>query len=544
MREQKQRTNGKRPAHPSERTEPFDPDGNATNKVNATSPTARKDEPPPRAKLLSLVEQSGTKVFSSSEGEVWATRKGLTHRLKSKDFKAWLVNEAFNRHGDFCSADALEVVLGLLESRARMKSATRQVFVRIGMDAKGLLWLDLGKRKSGAAVKLTPEGWSIRKRPGVHFHRARGTQELPEPRHGAPLNTMRQLLNLQGDRDWVLAVVWCLAAMRPDIPQPILVLQGEQGSAKTTTARLLRRLIDPAKPETRSMPKKEDDLLVAARGRWVLSFDNLSGLAPSPSDALCRLSTGGGIGKRELYTDGDECLLDARRPVILNGIDDLLSRGDLASRAIVLELPTIPEERRRTEAEVLSQFDDLHAELLGALCDCVCEALRCEADARSRLKRLPRLADAVVWASAAEESLGWSEGTVEEGVEKLAEEVASDALERDEVAASLLKFMDGRIRWEGTPSTLKKTLEEVYGSNLPADWPRTARGLANALKRAAPVLRRQGIVWSGSDAGRSGKARRWTVTTVTTVTGDGNNVGQGDGRDGCDGRGVDSGGRP
>jgi hypothetical protein len=465
--------------------------------------------------LLSLAVESGTKVFVSNEGEAWATRKGLTYRLRSKEFRAWLINEFYKQHRQFSTSDVLEVVLGLLESRARTKGTSRPVFLRVGRDASGALWLDLGRPKSAAAVKLTADGWTVEKKPGVHFYRARGSHPIPEPERGGWLAAMRRLLNLRGERDWQLAVVWCIAAMRPDVPQPILVLQGEQGSAKTTTARLLRRLIDPATPEVRAFPRKEDDLLVAAKGRWVLAFDNLSGLPAGQSDALCRLSTGGGLGKRELYTDSDESLLDARRPVILNGIDDLLSRGDLASRSIVLDLPTIPESSRRTEAEVLAEFDAIHAQVLGALCDSVCAALRHESATRGRLRRLPRLADVVVWASAAEPALGWAAGTVQHAMENLAEEVASDSLERDDVGAAVAKLMLERNSWTGTTTELKAALEGGRGT-FPSSWPRSTRSLTNAMKRAAPALRARGIVWKRGPS--QGDGQLWILTTVSTLS--------------------------
>lgn len=62
------------------------------------------------------------------------------------------------------------------------------------------------------------------------------------------------------------------------------------------------------------------------------------------SDTLCRLATGGGFAVRRLYSDMDEVLFDAARPVILNGIEDIVTRPDLADRAVFLTLEPIPEE--------------------------------------------------------------------------------------------------------------------------------------------------------------------------------------------------------
>ena len=58
----------------------------------------------------------------------------------------------------------------------------------------------------------------------------------------------------------------------------------------------------------------------------VLAFDNLSGLPPWLSDTLCRLTSGGAFSTRRLFTDQDEILFAAARPIILNGIEEVITR--------------------------------------------------------------------------------------------------------------------------------------------------------------------------------------------------------------------------
>ena len=82
--------------------------------------------------------------------------------------------------------------------------------------------------------------------------------------------------------------------------------------------------------------------------------------------AFCRLATGGGFGTRQLYTDQEEVLFAAMRPAMLNGIADVATRPDLLDRSLVVELPLIPEERRRTEREIWAEFAEEHPRVLGA----------------------------------------------------------------------------------------------------------------------------------------------------------------------------------
>ena len=92
---------------------------------------------------------------------------------------------------------------------------------------------------------------------------------------------------------------------------PVEVLHGEQGSAKSTTAKVQRKLIDPAKPPLRSLARDERDLFIAATNSLVIAIQNVSGLPVWQSDAVCRLSTGGGFATRELYSDDEEKIFSA-----------------------------------------------------------------------------------------------------------------------------------------------------------------------------------------------------------------------------------------
>ena len=173
----------------------------------------------------------------------------------------------------------------------------------------------------------------------------------------------------------MLVVAWALACLRNRGPYPVIVLSGEQGSAKSTFSAILRALLDPNTAPLRALPREDRDLFIAASNGHVLAFDNVSGLPAWISDTLCRLATGGGFAVRQLYTDQDEVLFDATRPVILNGIEDIVTRPDLADRALFLTLEPIPEELRRPEQELWAAFETERPRILGALLDAVSKGL-------------------------------------------------------------------------------------------------------------------------------------------------------------------------
>jgi hypothetical protein len=332
----------------------------------------------------------------------------------------------------------------------------------------------------------------VTENPPVRFRRSAGMRPLPEPVSGGSVEALRDFLNVQSDADFVLVVAWALACLRDNGPYPVMVLSGEQGSAKSTFSAILRSLLDPNMAPLRALPREDRDLFIAASNGHLLAFDNLSGLSGWTSDTLCRLATGGAFAVRQLYTDQDEVLFEAARPVILNGIEDIVTRPDLADRALFLTLEPIPEERRRSEAELWAAFELERARILGALLDAVVEGLRRLPE--TRLPKLPRMADFALWASACENAL-WPAGTFWSAYCGNRTEAVEGVIDADPIAAAVRAMMTTRTEWTGTASDLLGALAEVAGERIAKakSWPDSPRALAGRLRRAATFLRSIGI---------------------------------------------------
>lgn len=223
-------------------------------------------------------------------------------------------------------------------------------------------------------------------------------QPLPDPVSGRSVDSLRTFLNVGNDADFVLVVAWAMAVLRNKGPYPVLVLSGEQGSAKSTFSAILRALLDPNSAPLRALPREDRDLFIAATNGYVLTFDNVTQLRAWISDTLCWLATGGGFAVRQLYTDQDEVLFDAARPVVLNGIEDIITRPDLADRAIFLTLDPISEDLRQPKKLLWEAFEEARPQILGALLDAVSLGLKRLPD--TMLEKLPRMADFAVWATA------------------------------------------------------------------------------------------------------------------------------------------------
>jgi len=452
---------------------------------NATAAEEKEDKPTQAQLLVSCA--AGADLFHTPAGDAYASvpvgDHRETHQIKSKGFRRYLVRAFFNQYDRPPGAQALQDALGLLEARAQFDGTEREVFVRVAGDGSGdTIYVDFANER-WEVVEITAGGWRVLPgdRAPVRFRRPRGMLALPTPHHRGDLDgldgLLRRFVNVSDESAIRLVIAWLVQALRPTGPYPVLIFQGEQGSAKSTAERLVRSLVDPSTAPLRTTPRNERDLVIAATNSWCVAFDNISSLQPWFSDASCRLSTGGGFSARELYTDAEEVLFDATRPQLFNGITDVATRPDLLDRALVVTLPPIPEERRRPEAELWREFEVARPHILAALFDAVSGALGTVEDVQ--LGGMPRMADFAVWATAAEGALGWEPGAFMEAYSGNRAEATENALEADPVAIAVREFVDDQDEWTGTAAELWEALNELVGEAIrhTKAWP----GAPNAL---------------------------------------------------------------
>jgi hypothetical protein len=400
-----------------------------------------------------LIEFAKTaEAFHTADGAAFADLNVKGHRetwaIRSKGFAQWLSHRYYEETRGAAGSEALKSALDAIEAQARFDAPERAVHIRVG-GLEDRLYLDLCN-ETWQAVEIDDTGWRVVDRPPVRFRRAAGMQPLPVPVSGGSVDMLRSFLNVKSDDDFVMVVAWALAVLRDRGPYPVLVLLGEQGSAKSTFSAILRALLDPNTAALRALPGKDRDLFIAANNSHILAFDNVSDLPPRISDTLCRLATGGGFGTRRLYTDQDEVLFNACRPVILNGIEDIVTRPDLADRAVFLTLEPIPEERRRPEQELRAAFEAERPRILGVLLDAVVEGLKRLLE--THLENKPRMADFALWATACETAL-WPPGTFWKAYCDNRHEVVESAIYGDPVASAVIALMNGLQTMQTTIST-------------------------------------------------------------------------------------------
>ena len=453
----------------------------------------RQAERPKQADVLIQLARAAD-LFHAPDGGGFADLKIKGHRetwaIRGKAFRRWLARRFYETMEGAPNSEAMQSAINLIEAQAHFDAPERKVYVRVaGHD--GRLYLDLCD-PAWRAVEIDSVGWRMIAESPVRFRRTAGMRPLPVPVAGGSVKALRKFLNVGSEADFVLAVAWLLATFRDCGPYPMLALAGEQGSAKSTFSAMMRGLIDPNTAPLRALPREDRDLFIAATNAHLVAFDNVSGLPAWISDTLCRLATGGGFAVRQLYTDQDETLFDACRPVILNGIEDVVTRPDLADRALFLMLDPIPEEKRRAERELWAEFETERPRMLGALLDAVVHGLK--QLPRVRLDRLPRMADFALWATACETAFQPA-GTFMKAYTANRDEAVVSVVESDSVALTVSTFMRALQEWNGTATDLLGVLAAAADDRIAKSktWPENARALSGRLRRAAPFLRKLGI---------------------------------------------------
>jgi hypothetical protein len=430
--------------------------------------------------------------------------------VESSRFRKLLARAFYKAKKRTANRNALTDAVTTLAGVACHDSPEEPVFIRVAWHNENIL-IDLCDER-WRVIELTPESWQVLDRSPVAFIRTGSMQALPfpVPSGSGSIKPLWDLLNVS-EKQRPLVTGALLIYFHPNGPYFVLDFVGEQGTAKSCAARIIRQLVDPNENPLRSPPKEERDLLAQAANNWCVAFDNLSYLPLWLSDAVCRLATGGGHSARTLYTDLEEVSLAVKRPVILNGIEDVATRPDLAERALQIELETIEDEKRISEKDLWQRFEKERAVIFTAILDALVCALRQLPSVT--LNPLPRMADAALWATAGETALGFEPGTFIAAYKQNLHEGAVASVEAHPVGQAIRKLLESQDEWSREPEQLLEDLNLLVSEETrrQRNWPKSASALGRYLRRLAPALRKAGI---RCESIRTSEARTITLRKV------------------------------
>lgn len=448
-----------------------------------------------------FIEESGM-VFAS----VFVNQVDHHFPVKDAKFKKLLRKSYYEIFGKTISKSALTEAIETIEAfkEFTLNSDRHKTFIRVAGN-RNTIYIDLN-RSSGEVVEVNESGWSVSLNPSIKFRRPSTLWSLPIPNRNGSINDLSHFLNIS-DEDKVLLYSFILGCFSPNGPYPILILQGPQGTGKSFISNLIKRIVDPSFAPIRSLPRSEQDLMISAQNSHLLAFDNLSGLTNAMSDSLCKLSTGGGFTTRKFYENTEEVVISALRPVILNGIDFIARRPDLADRSIIINLLPINKNQRKSQEELMIEFETLLPGIFGSVLDALSIAI--SEFNNICLDSSPRMADFAKWATAGETGFGYKSGTFMKNYDLNQKRVAEEAVEHDLLISAIVDCLNTIKKISGSATELLKILKNFVPIDAQSSkWFPAPNQLKDALTRIQPILNANNIKY---EYVRSNGARIHTI---------------------------------
>ena len=456
------------------------------------------------------------RLIRSTDGRAYAVPKmgpQIAVPLASKSensLRARLAASLHRQTGQVASGSNLSDALTVLMGEAS-ELDPRPVWLRAG-EHDGTVVVDMGT-ETGQCITITPAGWTVEASSPVIFRRSELTHPLVQPERGGSLDAVRELINLP-EEDYRLAIAWVVAAYLTGIPHPILLVQGEQGTAKSGLIRTLLALVDPQPAAERTPPKDNREWAIFARACWAFSYDNITEIPRWLSNALCKGVTGNAVLQRVLHSDDDIGVYSFQRVIALTTIAIRHEvAGDLADRILLVEPEVI--DKRRTEADITAARAAALPGALGAVLDLVAGVLR-ELPATT-VDNAPRMADFAKVLAALDQVTGW--GTLASYRAKVAS-LALSLIEGNTFAYAIYRLATlpspgglDPAPWEGTAGELLDTLRRICTDARMAagDLPDDVRAVGRQVREIAPSLRKAGI---DIRARKSGPRRLLRITKI------------------------------
>lgn len=385
-----------------------------------------------------------------------------------------------------------------LEAYAEQYGEVAEVWLRVA-PIEGGIEIDLGDdahtraRITSGGVKIVESGSD------VIFYRTATSKPMAMPGLIGDLTLLNKYLNMSF-QDMALMKAWISYTLaHPKIASskyPILVLQGNEGSGKTSLCKnIIIRLIDPSTIGVQVFPHNAKDLAIASQNAHVLCFDNLRGFKANMADMLCIAATGGTITSRQLYTDADQQAIPLHVALVLNGIHSFIDTPDLSQRCLPIHLIAMEKAKRKSEDDLASELEaDLPAIMCG-LFELIASILNHLPDVE--ITHPERMIDFVTWLAAMEKANGVPSGVYQIEYSNTLQQGQLDTLMDNSLAASIVEFSDRYIdeSWSGTPAMLLTKLTGLVsvGTQRSADFPQNPIALSKRLGGLQAGLLSQGI---------------------------------------------------
>ena len=431
------------------------------------------------------------KISIDKHTEVWG--------ISSTGFADWIRGEYFKQTKKGVTDKKLGEITPTLKALAIHEGYEQEVFMRVAQ-ADNKIYIDLCN-KDWSVVEVTKDSWQTIDESPVAFIRNNYMLPMQKPigSYKTPFNhdigLLKKHINVKNS-DFILVVgILIMYLQYGDGDMPLLIVNGEAGTGKSTFTKMIRELIDP-NSEPILMHPQEKVIPIIVNSNYMVALDNLSGIKKSFSDLLCTIATGTSYINRKHYTNKEMSVISMKRPIILNGIEDIANRDDLVRRSVILELEKIDDGSIVDDADVMGNFRKDVPAIFGALCTGLMTALK-NIDT-VQINNITSMSRFCRWSGASMTAFNWSADMFMESYHTNLERSYIVALDTSPFTAAILKMFEDKPDedWNGTPDNLREHLEVVMHDSpfiRLKSWARTAKSVTNNIRRHRKALEKVGI---------------------------------------------------
>ena len=477
--------------------------------IEAIADSSTADKEPAKQSDVILDLLSDCTLLHGNDGEEYASveieKKLYVFKLKTTKFKQFMLKRYYEAKKTAPGSEAVNQALEILAMKANFSDEEIEMNRRVGVSEDGKYYYDL--LHDSRYVQMTTTGCSIVTNPDVYFFQPKNMGRQVEPDFNAQPKDLIDLIGkhfrIKNDQDVILFASYLVSCLIPGIPHPILILFGEKGSSKSTSMRMLKKIVDPARQDVLAMPSANSDLAVVLTNHYMPCFDNLTYLSVEKSNMLCMAATGGAISKRTLYTDSDETILEIKRCVVLNGINIVANQPDLLDRSITMELSRISTDDRLPENVIWNTFNADLPKIMGSIFNILSAAITRRQNLQ--LEKVGRMADFSYWGYAIAEAMGKNGQEFLEAYLLNQNGVNEEALASNPVATAVIALLRGKYSWSGSVTQLLRELEmtamQEQINTHQKIWPADANVLSKRLKEVKSNLEEIGVLYEIRHAG-------------------------------------------
>lgn len=447
--------------------------------------------------LMNLVDNIS--LYVDESGNTYAeirdsSGENIFCETSSGQLYEWLFSQYVQHSKNkFPPPNSIKNALGYARVKARQKNHKVTVGLRFGYYDKSY-YIDMAN-KYGELIRVNSKGWETVTDSPVKFLRKPHQRQLRDPLAFGEASLMLKYLNIKSEKHKMLALVTLCTMPLVNIVRPILGFIGPEGSAKTTAARLFKRVFDECAPLETNFKNNADDIHLMFYNHSIPLIDNLSPVKKFVSDIFCKATTGEGYTKRELYTDMEQVVISYRRPIIFTAIETPSQEPDFLDRCLLIEFDSIPDDQRYSESELIKSFDVDLPKILGGCLNTISLALKIFPEIE--IKKTVRLADFAHMGAAIAEALGYKPeafiSALSENINRKKRELVG---EKEPVLSAVVQLVEAQDSFDGTTSQLFEKIQRYKpsGSTKKEGWPRGANGLGRIIKRIMGTLQQQGII--------------------------------------------------